>query len=74
MRHNLRLIVDMSKADLEHFTRERRIQTERTMALRKDEIRISEQVDDEKRSKLCRLLNTSEKFLRYYIYYKRTTY
>ncbi|RIA90210.1 GC-rich sequence DNA-binding factor-like protein [Glomus cerebriforme] len=47
LRHNLRLIVDISKADLEHFTRDRRMQTERTNALRKEMIRITAQVDDE---------------------------
>ncbi|CAI2181653.1 3869_t:CDS:10 [Funneliformis geosporum] len=54
LRHNLRLIVDISKADLEHFTRERRIQTERTKVLKKDKIIATEQVDDEKR-KISRL-------------------
>jgi hypothetical protein len=52
LRHNLRLIVDMSKADLEHFTRERRIQSERTKTLRKEITRVTAQVNDETASKL----------------------
>jgi tuftelin-interacting protein 11 len=47
LRHNLRLIVDISKADLEHFTRERRVQTERIKTLRKEIVRVTAQVDDE---------------------------
>ncbi|CAG8488156.1 14243_t:CDS:10 [Gigaspora rosea] len=47
LRHNLRLIVDMSKADLEHFTRERRIQNERTKALKRDVDRVTALIEDE---------------------------
>ncbi|CAG8755596.1 12435_t:CDS:2, partial [Dentiscutata heterogama] len=47
LRHNLRLIVDMSKADLEHFTRERRIQNERTKALERDVDRVTALIEDE---------------------------
>ncbi|EXX77932.1 TFP11-domain-containing protein [Rhizophagus irregularis] len=47
LRHNLRLIVDLSKADLEHFTRERHVQTERTKTLRKEIARVTAQVNDE---------------------------
>ncbi|GES77671.1 TFP11-domain-containing protein [Rhizophagus clarus] len=47
LRHNLRLIVDMSKADLEHFTREHRVQTERTKTLKKEMARVTAQVNDE---------------------------
>lgn len=47
LRHNLRLIVDMSKADLEHFTREKRIQNERTKALKRDVDRVTALIEDE---------------------------
>ncbi|CAG8583192.1 422_t:CDS:10 [Cetraspora pellucida] len=47
LRHNLRLIVDMSKSDLEHYTRERRIQNERAKALEKDLDRVSALIEDE---------------------------
>ncbi|CAG8434779.1 8742_t:CDS:10 [Scutellospora calospora] len=47
LRHNLRLIVDMSKLDLEYYTRERGIQNERSKALERDVDRISTLLEDE---------------------------
>ncbi|CAG8568173.1 3968_t:CDS:10 [Acaulospora colombiana] len=47
LRHNLRLIVDMSKSDLEHFTRERRIQNERKKSLEQEIVRFSTLVEKE---------------------------
>ncbi|KAG9305078.1 hypothetical protein G9A89_007718 [Geosiphon pyriformis] len=47
LRHNLRLIVDMSKADLEHFVREQRIQRECTKALENEEFRVNNLVIEE---------------------------
>lgn len=52
LRHNLRLIVDMSKSDLEHLIRERRIQDEKKKSLSQDVVRLSALVEDESRSKL----------------------
>ncbi|CAG8655416.1 10587_t:CDS:10 [Acaulospora morrowiae] len=47
LRHNLRLIVDMSKSDLEHFTRELRIQSEKKKSLEQEMTKISTLIEDE---------------------------
>ncbi|KAL1923074.1 uncharacterized protein VTP21DRAFT_9450 [Calcarisporiella thermophila] len=49
LRHNLRLIVDMSQADLENFTREKRIQAERVKFMEMERDRLQASISNEAR-------------------------